>query len=71
MSERVSRILEDARELSPVERAALIDDLLGSLDEPDEHVDQLWQAEAEDRLAAYRRGEPQVVDADQVLGHSG
>lgn len=67
MSERVSRILEDARDLSPVERAALIDDLLSSLDEPDEHVDRLWRAEAEDRLAAYRRGELQVMDAEQVL----
>lgn len=67
MSERISSLLEQAKGLAPADRAALIDDLLSSLDEPDDRVDELWRAEAEDRLAAYRRGELQVMDADQVV----
>ncbi len=67
MSTRISKILEAARDLSPVDRAALVDDLLTSLDEPDAQIDELWRTEAEDRLAAYKRGDLQVKDADQVL----
>ncbi len=67
MSERINRLLKEAQVLAPADRAALIDDLLSSLDEPDARVDQLWRAEAEDRLAAYRRGELQVMDAERVV----
>lgn len=67
MSTRISKILEAARDLSPAGRAALVDDLLASPDEPDVQIEQLWRTEAESRLAAYRRGELQVTDGAQVL----
>ncbi len=44
-----------------------MDDILASLDEPDPNIAKLWAKEAEDRLAAYRRGEIKVIPLEQVL----
>jgi hypothetical protein len=35
---------------------------------PDEEIDALWVAEAQRRLAAYRRGEVQGIPAEDVVG---
>lgn len=48
------------------ERIALVDRILDSLDEPDVLIDALWAKEADDRLAAYRRGEIQAAPEVQV-----
>ena len=50
-------ILESARRLRADERLVLIEQLIDSLDEPDLALQAAWQAEAEDRLAALKRGE--------------
>ncbi|MDZ4792449.1 MAG: addiction module protein [Hyphomicrobiales bacterium] len=42
MSDRVRALSRETRKLPPVERAALIDDLLASLDEPDARIDAPW-----------------------------
>jgi hypothetical protein len=39
----------------------LIDGLIRSLDEPDKEIDEVWSAEAEKRLKAYREGKTQDV----------
>jgi hypothetical protein len=44
-----------------------VDDILASLDEPDPKIDQLWGKEAEERLAAYRRGEIRAIPLEEVL----
>jgi Putative addiction module component len=44
-----------------------VDDLLTSLDESDPGIDGLWAKEAEDRLAAYRRGELKAIPLQEVL----
>jgi len=44
-----------------------VDDILASLDEPDPNIDKLRAKEAEDRLAAYRRGEIKAIPLEQVL----
>ncbi len=67
MSANVKKLLEAARTLSPTDRASLVEDLLSSLDEPDPQIDELWRREAEDRLAAYKRGDIEIRDADRVL----
>lgn len=41
--------------------------LLASLDEPDAQIDRLWAKEADERLAAYRRGEIKAVPLQEVL----
>lgn len=67
MTEAAKTLSDQARKLSPAERIELVDDILASLDEPDPNIDRLWAAEAEDRLAAYRRGEIKAIPLQEVL----
>ena len=67
MTETAKDLSVKARKLSPAERLELVDDVLASLDEPDPQIDLLWAKEAEDRLAAYRRGEIKAVPLQEVL----
>ncbi len=60
-------IKEQACKLNPLARMDLVDAILSSLDEPDREIDQLWSWEAEERLAAYRRGEMKAISLDDVL----
>ena len=67
MGKLTEDILEVARRLPAAERAALVDALLRSLDKPDAEVDALWAKEAEERLAAYDRGEIEAIDVELVF----
>ena len=60
-------IIEQAKQLSALEKLEVVDALLASVDKPDAEVDKQWANEAEDRLAAYRRGEVKALDLNQVL----
>ena len=46
-----------ARKLAPADRLELAEELLDSLDAAEDAIDRAWATEAENRLAAYRRGE--------------
>ena len=67
MSVSTETVLRQALELPANDRAALVDELIVSLDKPDPALDVLWLKEAESRLAAYRSGELGAVDADEVF----
>jgi putative addiction module component (TIGR02574 family) len=67
MSKLGKEIMAVALKLPASERAVLADELLHSLDKTDPEIDALWAKEAEDRLAAYDRGEIDAIDADAVL----
>jgi len=67
MTEAAEKLSAAAKDLSPAERLAVVDAILSSLDAPDPKIDALWAAEAEDRLAAYRRGEIRSVSLTEVL----
>lgn len=67
MNEKAKALGEQARELNPQERIALVEDVLDSLDRPDPNIDQLWAAEAKERLAAYRRGELAATDLTDIV----
>lgn len=67
MTEEAKTLIMQARKLSPSERLRLVDDILASLDEPDASIDRLWAKEAEERLAAYRRGDIKAIPLEQVL----
>lgn len=62
-----SRILKEALNLKPAEKAALIDKLLSSLDKPDPEIEALWAEEAEDRIDAFERGAIKSVAVGSVL----
>ena len=67
MSQTTKALSEQAVQLPPIERMALVEQILDSLDAPDPSMDALWAREAEDRLAAYRRGEVHAVALSDVL----
>jgi putative addiction module component (TIGR02574 family) len=71
MSVSTETLLRQALELPANDRAALIEVLIVSLDKPDPTVDALWLKEAESRMAAYRSGELDAVDAEQVFAELG
>lgn len=60
-------ILNQALQLPSNDRAALVDQLIMSLDKPDAALDERWLKEAEQRMAAYRAGQLDAVDAEQVF----
>ena len=60
-------LLKEALALPPVQRAALADQLLTSLDKPDEAIDNLWREEIAARLRAYRSGTADTIPAEEVL----
>ena len=67
MQQAAKALSEQAVQLPTVERMALVEQILDSLDEPDPSMDALWAREADDRLAAYRRGEIRAVPLSEVL----
>ena len=60
-------LLKEALALPPVQRAALVDQLLTSLDQPDEAIDEVWRKEIAARLRAYRSGDAATIDAEDIL----
>ncbi|HEY0555742.1 MAG TPA: addiction module protein [Thermoanaerobaculia bacterium] len=63
-------IFRAALSLSEDARAELAGQLLESLDESDEdeeEIERLWALEAEDRIAAYERGEIEAIPVEEFL----
>ena len=56
-----------AAQLTPKERIQVVERILNSLDQPDAALDALWANDANDRLAAYRRGEIKAVGLPDVI----
>lgn len=71
MSAPAQKLLHQAMKLPAPERAALAEGLLESLDKPDPALDALWLTEAESRIAAYRTGDLEAVDADEAFAELG
>ena len=67
MSERTSEILEQILALPPSDRAEIADSILASLEPSDPNILKLWAEEAEDRVAAFKRGELEAVEAEIVF----
>ncbi|MBK6400444.1 MAG: addiction module protein [Rhodocyclaceae bacterium] len=66
MNTQVKELFEQARKLSEDERIELADLLYAETAIPYAEWEAAWVAEAESRLEAYRRGEMQAVDAEEV-----
>ena len=64
--ESVSQLAKKAIELEPVERIRLVEAILHSLDKPDRDIEQSWVAESEARYEAYKRGELDAVDWEEI-----
>lgn len=71
MADSVKVVLDQSLKLPKNDRAALVKNLIFSLDKPDLSLDVQWIKEAVDRIAAYRSGELAAVDAEQVFAELG
>jgi putative addiction module component (TIGR02574 family) len=60
-------LLDEAMKLKPEERFTLVEGLIKSLDEPDKKLDEIWAAEAERRLNAYREGKLEGVPMEEIF----
>ncbi len=60
-------ILEQALQLKPNERFAIVEGLLRSLDEPDQKLCAIWAEEAEKRLKAYREGRFEAIPMEEIF----
>ncbi|MBM3334570.1 addiction module protein [Candidatus Sumerlaeota bacterium] len=67
MTTDTKRILKNALELPAKERIIIVDHLISSLDQPDEHIDSLWRKEVEDRVEAHQSGKIRSVPLEEVL----
>ena len=67
MSKRIEDLIEAAAELSRADRAALVEALLQSLRQTTPDIDRAWVEEAERRLADWRAGRCEAVDAHSLL----
>ena len=67
MSTNAQQILKEVLTLPLKDRATLVDDILASLDQPDEQIDRVWRKEIDDRIAAYRAGKIRSIPLEEVL----
>jgi putative addiction module component (TIGR02574 family) len=70
MSTAAEQLLQTALALPAVDRAAIVESLLSSLDAPDATLDECRAIEAEARLAAYDAGQTEAISADVVFKSS-
>lgn len=66
----LAELIEAGRELTPLERVKLADELLDSVEETDEsdpEVDAAWQAEFRRRLDDVESGRVQLVDGPETM----
>jgi hypothetical protein len=68
MSELLEELMKKSRLLTAHEKATLARILIEGLDaSPDTNVEQLWVEESQRRYQAYRRGEIEAHDGDEVM----
>ncbi len=64
--ESVDQLAKKAAGLQPIERIRLVEAILYSLDKPDPDIEQSWIAESEARYKAYKRGELDAIDWEEI-----
>ena len=71
MPDTLEELQTQARSLSPEERAKLADFLLDPLrDAPLAEIEQAWEHEIEERVAAFERGELPTFSAESVFAEA-
>ena len=67
MIQRNDPMVERLKTLPDMDRLQIVDYLLESLDIPNQEIERLWVAEAQDRYTAYILGEMQAVPLEEVF----
>ena len=71
MSELLSELEQQARALSPDDRARLAEVLLESLQGPPlSEIEAAWNREIDERIAAYDRGDLQAFSAEDIFAEA-
>lgn len=71
MTHDAEELVSLAARLPARERLQLVESILATLDKPDPEITAAWASEAQDRLAAYKRGELTAVSEEEVFGNPG
>ena len=66
MTDAVKELLEQAKGLAPADRAALVGELLATLDEPDVSIDAAWRDEVERRVDIAEGSAPAAIPWSQA-----
>lgn len=53
--------------LSPLEKSRIVEIILQSLDQPDAHIEELWNREVDSRLDAIKQGFTQTIPYEKVF----
>jgi putative addiction module component (TIGR02574 family) len=64
--ESLDQLAKKAIELQPIDRIRLVEAILFSLDKPDSEIEKSWIAESEARFQAYKKGELESKDWDEL-----
>ena len=64
----IKEIIGQALKFKPEERFMIVEELLKSIDEPDQNIDEVWAEEAEKRLKAYREGFLEGIPMEKIFG---
>lgn len=67
MTNTAKSIIDQAMELSSIERSNLAEKLISSLDVSDSQRDTVWAEEADRRIEAYERGEMETVSIEEAF----
>jgi len=68
MTIQSEKVLTEALNLPPIERAEIVEKLLSSFEFSDRTaIDELWAKEAESRIDAYERGDIKAIPAKDVF----
>ncbi len=70
MSATLKELEQQARKLAAEDRARLAELLLESLHSPISEIEEAWDQEIEDRVAAFDRGEMQDYAAEDVFAEA-
>jgi putative addiction module component (TIGR02574 family) len=70
MSASLKQIEDQARALTPEERANLAESMLESLHSPLAEIESAWAEEIEQRVAAFDRGEMPAYPAEDVFAEA-
>jgi hypothetical protein len=66
----VREIIEQALDLKASDRFLIVDELIKSLDKPDEAIENIWVEEAQKRLQLYDEGKLETVSEEEFFGYA-
>ncbi|NOX89501.1 MAG: addiction module protein [Calditrichaeota bacterium] len=64
--EIVEKILNEVKNLNPIEKIKLIEAILESFDNADKDIEKKWIREAEARYEAYKNGKLKTTDWEEI-----